>query len=189
MLYNLDMKLTEKTIKEKLVFEGKIISVQHDTVQLGVTNQTAFRELITHPGAVCVGAMTQDKKFVMVKQFRYGPKAVFLEFVAGKKEENEDPLTTVQRELEEETGYQAKTWIDLGYAYSSPALFDEKIHLYFACDLVMTKPHLDDGEFLEVVEMTLDDIIELIETNQLHDMKTIAMAYRIKHYLNNQHKK
>src|SRR4051794_6629500 len=98
--------LEEKTIISKTVFEGKVIRLQVDDVQLPNGN-ISKREIVKHPGAVAIMAVTDENKMVFVRQFRKPLEKTILEIPAGKLEAGEDPLACAVRELEEETGYKA----------------------------------------------------------------------------------
>ena len=115
----------------------------------------------------------------MVQQYRYAQEAVGLEFIAGKKEPNEDPFLSIQRELLEEGGVIAHTWRDLGQSFPSPAYLNEKIHLYTAEDLELKAQNLDDEEVMILKEYALEEIISMIEQGEIQDLKTIALAYRL----------
>ena len=100
-------------------------------------------------------------------------------FPAGKLDHgNEDILSAAKRELEEETGYHAKTWKSLGFIYSTPAICSEKIYLFFATDLTAGKPHPDDGEFVEYLEIPKDKVFEMVKSGEIFDAKTIAALMR-----------
>lgn len=106
------MNFTEKTLNSKVVYDGKIITVLKDDVEVA-DGHKSFREVVKHSGGVVVLAIHEDK-IIFVKQFRYPMKEILLELPAGKLEKGEDPFLAGQRELEEETGYCADKWTDLG---------------------------------------------------------------------------
>lgn len=178
------MKLFEEKLKREIKYEGQLVDVYLDDVLIHETQQQAKREVVNHIGGVCVAAMTNENKFLMVRQYRYAQQEVGLEFIAGKKEPNEHPDISIQRELLEEGGATAKTWVDLGSSFPSPAYLNEEIHLYFAQNLEFVGQSLDEGEVIQLEQLTLDEIIQQIETNQIKDLKTIALAYRLQHELN-----
>ena len=97
-------KFEEKTIRTDHIFKGKIINLQVDDVILP-DGKSGKREIVKHPGAVAVIALTTDKKIVMVEQYRKAMDLSLIEIPAGKMEPGEDPIVTAARELEEETGY------------------------------------------------------------------------------------
>lgn len=169
-------ELNEPTIKSDTIFEGKIIKVQVDRVRLP-NGKTATRELVKHPGAVAVLPLTPDNRLVVVEQFRKPLEKVTVEIPAGKLDPGEDRLHCAKRELREETGYSADTWSHLVSFYTSPGFADEEIHLYIAEDLQPGQSQLDDDEFVNVREITLDEAWTLIETADICDAKTVAAIY------------
>ena len=107
------MNLFEKTTEKIYVYEGKIINVRRDKAELP-TGKPCVREVVEHNGGVCVAALTEKNELLFVRQFRYPYMEVVLELPAGKLEKGEDPFESGKRELEEETGYVAETYRDLG---------------------------------------------------------------------------
>lgn len=173
------MKYQEKTILSETMFEGNVFSVKKDVVTLSANNQQVPRELVVHNGGVCVAAKLNNGNYLLVSQYRYGIQDTSLEFVAGKLEINEDPQMAIKRELEEEAGYVANKWEYLGVIYPSPAYLSEKIHLYLAEDLTKTQTKLDENEFLEVVEFSLDQLKEMVKNNTIKDAKTLILISRL----------
>ena len=167
------MLYEEKTTKSEKIFEGKVVKLRVDTVELP-NKQYSKREIIEHSGGACVVALTDDKKVVLVRQYRKAVEDFLLEVPAGKLEYNEDPLECVRRELKEETGYQSKNIEFLCEFYPSPGYTSEKIYIYLARDLIKGRQDLDDGEYLEVEEIELEKIMDMIDTNEIIDGKTIT---------------
>lgn len=169
----------EKTIRTTDIFSGKIISVQVDDIQLP-NGKEAKRELVKHPGAVAVIALTNEGEMIFVKQYRKPLERTLIEIPAGKIEPNEEPYVTAVRELEEETGF---TTDDLQFVTSfatSPGFADEIIHLYFTDNLIQldNPPPGDEDEFVELITMPLTEAIEALENNHLFDVKTMfAIQY------------
>ena len=143
----------------------------------------AARGGLGHPGAVAVVAMDADGRVPMVRQFRYPFHKVLLEIPAGKMDPGEDPLTSVKRELSEETGISAENWVSLGDFYSSCAILDEVIHLYLATGLTCAETHPDSDEFLEIVEYPLDELVRMVMDQEISDGKTQAALLKAKFYL------
>lgn len=169
----------EKEIESETFFSGYVYTAKKFKVQLP-DGKICPREVVLHNGGCCIAALRDDGKFLMVRQYRFAVKEELLEFPAGKIEKHEQAKTCAVRELEEECGYQAKTVIDMGYIYPTCGYSSERIYLYFAKDLVKTEQHLDDGENLSVVYLSLEEIVNLIEQGKIHDAKTVALAYKIK---------
>lgn len=170
------MEFMEKTINSELIFNGRVVKLYKDSVELS-TGQKTFREVVKHSGGVVILAFKGDK-ILLVKQFRYPMKEVMLELPAGKLEQGEDPFEAAKRELEEETGYCANKLTDLGYVYTSPGYSDEKLYLYKAEDLEFTHCHPDEGEIIQAFEYKYDDVLKMIDNGQINDAKTLCALLR-----------
>ncbi|MBU5263117.1 NUDIX hydrolase [Bacillus atrophaeus] len=171
--------LEEKTIEKEKLFSGKIIDLYVEDVELP-NGKTSKREIVKHPGAVAVLAVTDSNKIILVNQYRKPLERTIVEIPAGKLEKGEEPEYTALRELEEETGYTAKKLTKITAFYTSPGFADEIVHLFLAEDLSVLeeKRELDDDEFVEVMEVTLEDALKLVETREVYDAKT---AYAIQY--------
>ncbi|MEK4973091.1 NUDIX hydrolase [Niallia sp. FSL R7-0648] len=166
--------LEEKTLKTEHIYSGRIIQVQVDEVELP-NGKTSTRELVKHPGAVAVIAITDDNKLVMVEQYRKPLEKVIVEIPAGKLEKGEEPALCARRELEEETGYECESLELVSSFYTSPGFADEIIHVYVAKGLKQKEnaAGLDEDEFVNVLEITLDEALEFIKEKRIFDAKTI----------------
>ena len=165
------MKLFEKTLTSETKFEGRIIKVLRDTVELE-NGKTSAREVVCHNGGVCVAALTEQNEVLLVRQFRYPYKEVLLELPAGKLEKGEDPFEAVKREQMEETGTAGENYISLGNLYPSPGYCSEIIRIW-ACRVAQKgEMHLDEDEFLEVERIPLDKAVEMVLNNEIPDSKT-----------------
>ncbi|OIR15622.1 ADP-ribose pyrophosphatase [mine drainage metagenome] len=167
------MDLTEKQLDSQVMYDGGFIEVLKDTVLLPDGSKST-REYITHPGAVAMLAMLDNGNLVMERQFRYPLHREFIELPAGKIDDGEDILVTAQRELLEETGYVAREWIHLTTAWPCIGYSDERMEYFLARGLKHVGSKLDDGEFLEVFELSLNDAIEWIRLGKITDSKTIV---------------
>ena len=176
------MVLKEKTITSEIKFEGKIVKARVENVELE-NGQKAYREFVDHPGGVGVVAITPDKKMLMVKQFRKAIEDETVEIPAGKLESGEDPLVCGIRELEEETGYKAKEFIALGFIYPSPGFTNERTYIYLAKDLYKGTVNPDEDEFLDILEMPIEEIHSMIIENKINDAKTVAGFYKAMEYI------
>lgn len=165
------MKLYEKTLESKEIFNGRVIRVTHDKVELEDGNE-AMREVVGHPGGVCVVALTENDEILFVRQFRYPYKEVLLEIPAGKLEKGQNPLENGKRELLEETGAIGKEYITLGKLYPSPGYCGEIIHLYFCKVDHYEQQKLDEDEFLSVEKIPLSKAVEMVLNNEIPDAKT-----------------
>jgi ADP-ribose pyrophosphatase len=169
-------RLEEKTIKSQTIYEGNIIRLQLDQVVLP-DGRTSRREIVKHPGAVAVVAITDEKKLVLVRQFRKPLEKTILEIPAGKLEPGEDPRACAFRELEEETGYRAEEMTPLVSFYTSPGFADEIMHLFVANGLRKGEAQPDQDEFVELVELTLPEAWQRIADGEICDAKTVAAVY------------
>lgn len=174
--------LTEKQISSRTVFSGRIMDVHLDDIELP-NGHPATREYITHWGAVCVVAVTDDNKVIMEHQYRYPMKRVMCEIPAGKLDSpEEDPLTAAKRELEEETGITADKWESLGRFAAAPAYSEENLFMFLATGLHYGERHLDEEEFLNVYEEALDKLVSDIMEGKIQDGKTqtaVLKAYMV----------
>lgn len=172
-------RLEEKTLSSEPIFSGKIIRLQVDEVELP-NGKLAKREIVKHPGAVAIIPMTDDNKIVMVEQYRAPLERVIIEIPAGKLEEGEEPKDTAIRELEEETGYECESLEWLISFYTSPGFADEIIHLYIARGLSKKEnaADLDEDEFVNIHEVSLEEAVQLIGEQKIYDAKTAyAISY------------
>lgn len=165
------MHLEEKTLNSELKFKGGILEFYQDTVLLE-NEKTASRDVIRHPGGVCVVAVNEKREVYFVKQFRYPHKKVLLEIPAGKLEWGENPLECGMRELREEAGFTADEFISLGCLYPTPAYDTEIIYMYLAKGLHKAEQDLDDDEFLDVLTIPLDEAVKMVMNNEIEDAKT-----------------
>ena len=165
------MELFEKTLSSQNVFDGTVLHITLDEVELP-DGEKSKREVVNHQGGVAVAALDDDNNLFFVKQFRYPFKEVVLELPAGKLEKGSTPLENGKRELLEETGAQGYSYISLGQVYPSPGYTSEIIHLY-ACKVQSEgESRPDDGEFLNVEKIPLNKAVEMVLNNQIPDSKT-----------------
>jgi len=172
-------KYEEKTVNTKPIFKGRILDVRVDEVLLP-NGKTSTRELIKHPGAVAIIMVTDDKKIVLVEQYRKPMEKPLVEIPAGKLDEGEEPLACAMREMEEETGYECESMDKLISLYTSPGFADEIIHIYVAKGLKKKEnaKGLDEDEFVDLMEVTLEEALELVKEERIQDAKT---AYAIQY--------
>lgn len=172
-----DSELIEKKISSEDIFSGNIVHLFKDTVELS-NGTTATREYVKHPGAVCIVPLTDDWNVIAERQFRYPHNKIIYEIPAGKIDMGENPLNAAKRELSEETGYKAKDFIYLGELYTSPAILDEIIYMYAATGLTKEEQHTDDDEFIDIIEISLENMVKLIMDGKIPDAKTQAAVLR-----------
>lgn len=169
---SLDASLVEKRLNGEQVFDGRLLDVRRDTVSLP-NGRTATREYIVHPGAVAIVPLTDDGRLVMERQYRYPVGQVLLEFPAGKLDPGESIQACAQRELAEETGYRAREWARAGLLHNAPAYATEIIELWFARGLEPGPRSLDEGEFIDVTVLSLDELDQAAGSGRVTDAKTL----------------
>jgi len=167
-----ETRLTETRISGEVAYDGKFLKVERDLIQLPDGKQT-HREFIRHPGAVVIIPLLDDGRVLMERQFRYPNAQEFIEFPAGKIDPGEDWLECAKRELKEETGYTATDWQFVCTIHNAIAYSDEHLELYLARGLTAGEAKLDDGEFLECFTVTVPELLDLVRTGQITDVKTI----------------
>jgi ADP-ribose pyrophosphatase len=176
MTHDDDSHLVESKLASETVFSGRLLEVRRDTVRLPDGGQ-ATREFVVHPGAVLVVPVLDDGRLVLERQFRYPVGRVMLEFPAGKIDLGETPLATAQRELTEEAGYAATSWKKLGTLHPEIGYSTEFIDLYEARGLAFVGARLDEGEFLDIVAMTEDELLLTYDCGGFTDAKSIAALF------------
>lgn len=171
-----DAHLVETKMASETVFSGKLLVVHRDTVKLP-DGKPATREYVEHPGAALVVPVLDDGRLVLERQYRYPVRRVMLEFPAGKIDAGEKSLATAQRELEEEAGYIAATWQSLGTVHPEIGYSTEFIDVFEATGLTHVGQKLDDGEFLEIVTMTEDELLFTYDCGGFTDGKSLAAFF------------
>lgn len=162
----------EKLLERRAAYEGRMLHVYSDRVEIGGRETT--REVVLHPGACAILPVTEKKEILFVRQYRYAAEETLLEIPAGKIDPGEAPDVCAARELTEETGFRAERLRKLGAVFTTPGFCNEKIHLYLADRLVPAHQHLDTDEFLDVVKIPLDEALAMIRNGEISDAKTLA---------------
>ncbi len=180
--------LEEKFISREEIFDGKVLKVVKDKVLLP-NGEEAYRELCLHIGAVAIIPLLPDGRVIMERQYRYAHGRVFFEIPAGKLDRaDEDPLEAAKRELREETGAVAERITYLGRIDTTPALINERIHLYLAEGLTFGERELDDDEFLEVEAVPLEELVDMVMRGQIMDSKTQIAVLKLWNIMSNKPK-
>ena len=169
------MNFEEKKLNSETVYKGKILTLNVDEVELPDKSRS-FREYVRHSGGAAV-LLVKDNSVLLVKQFRYAYGKELYEVPAGKLNYGENSETAAARELEEETGYRAKL-VKMLDIYPSPGYTDEIIRIYFAESFDYTAQKLDEGEFLKCEFIALDKVLNMIETGEICDGKTVSAVYK-----------
>jgi len=175
--------LTESQIDSEVVFQGRLLQVRRDRVNLPDGNE-GVREYIVHPGAVVIIAQLDNGRLLFERQFRYPVGRVFLELPAGKIDPGEDIAATARRELLEETGYTAREWHHLGVMHPCIGYSSERIEIFLARGLESQgDQHLDAGEFLEIFELSVAEAAAAVLAGEMTDAKTITALYWAERFL------
>ena len=173
--------MIEKQLSSKILHKGRFLDFIEDQVEIENSGGiVAPRQYFSHPGGVCVIPILYKDYIVMVRQFRTPVGEVIYEFPAGKRDKGEAPLETAVRELKEETGFTAKTWLDRGFIYPSPGYCTEKLYLYQAEDLASGTDNPDEGEILEIEIMKIAKAFEMVKTGHILDAKTICGLFYLR---------
>ena len=167
------MDYTEKAVRHVNRYEGIIVDVTADMVKLP-NGELTLREVVHHPGGVCVAAVDDEGRVAVVRQFRYPFAEHLLELPAGKLEKGKEPLPAAMRELSEETGLEADHWQDLGVVYTSPGFSTEALYLYLATGLHQGEAHPDPNEFLDVDKVPLRSLVRQVMDGSIPDAKTVV---------------
>jgi len=173
----------EKTMKTEKIYEGKILSLRIDTVELP-DKKYSKREIIEHPGAVAIVPITEEGEVVFVKQFRKAVESVLLEIPAGKLEVGEEPLNCAIRELKEETGYTSNDLKCIAEFYTSPGFSNEKLYLFLAKGIEAGESEPECDEYIDILKIKVEKLLEMINSGEIVDSKTLIGILMAKDYLN-----
>ncbi|NLJ77799.1 MAG: NUDIX hydrolase [Tissierellia bacterium] len=176
------MDYQEKTMKTEKIYEGKIVNLRIDTVELP-DKKYSKREIVEHPGSVGIIPITDDGHMILVKQFRKPIEKTILEIPAGKIEINEEPRETAKRELIEETGYSSNNLEFVLEFYTSPGFSNEKMYLFLATDLSKGEACPEYGEYIEVEKIKIDTLMDRIGKGEISDSKTIISILFCQKYI------
>lgn len=168
-----EYSLKETRISSEQVYDGKLLQVYVDEVTLP-DGSTSTRDWIKHPGACAVVPVFNDGTIMLLKQFRYPPRKVFIEVPAGKIDPGESALNTAKRELTEESGIECSNIVHTGLFYPAIGYADEVIHIYAAWGLKQKKKKSDEDEFLINHRVSFSRALKMIETGEITDGKTIC---------------
>ena len=173
------MAHSEKTLDSRMIFDGKVIRVTLDRVELE-NGETSMREVVHHHGGACIMPVTDNDEIYMVRQFRYALGEEMWELPAGKLEAGEDPFEAAKRELTEECGVYADEYIPLGQIYPTVGYDTEIIYIWAARGLHPAAMHLDADEFLTPERIPLAQAYEMVLSGEIKDAKTVAGILKFK---------
>ncbi|RVU54952.1 NUDIX hydrolase [Anaerosphaera multitolerans] len=167
------MEKTERTMKSEKIYEGRIVSLKVETVELP-DRMYSKREIVEHDPASAIVALMENDDVILIKQYRKAVDKILYEIPAGILEKNESPKECAVRELREETGFIAK---DIEYIiefYPSPGFCTEKIYVFLARGLEKSEKDLDEDEFIDCEIVPFDKVLKMIELGEIVDGKTIS---------------
>ncbi len=175
--------LMESCVHSQLVYDGKVVHLYVDEVALP-DGSRGVREYVKHIGAVAVLPLTEEGEVICVQQYRYAHGVVMTEIPAGKLDSREeDHVEAALRELREETGAGCQRLTYLGLFRSTPAILDEKIDLYLAEGLTYGEQDLDEDEFLNVVRIPLQTLVDEVMAGKIADGKTQVAVLKVNELL------
>jgi ADP-ribose pyrophosphatase len=167
-----------KILNREIVFDGNHIQVRVDRV-IEPAGHEATREIVVHPGAVCIVARPNDSEVLLVRQYRHSTGRELLEIPAGGLDPGEDPLDAARRELEEETGYHAANIVERARFWTTPGFTTEYMWLYEATELTRTQIDPDEDEVIEVDVVKVADALRMIDDGRIQDAKSILGLLRV----------
>lgn len=171
----------EKTLSSQVIYEGRIVNLRREVVELA-NGETSEREIIDHEPAVVILPVQSKDEIYLIRQYRKPFEETLIEAPAGMVNPGEDFLIAAQRELREETGLQAATWISVGQAYPAPGFCNEALILYLAFDLTHGDTEFDHDENIELLKVSLDEMAEWVQQGTIKDAKTQLLYYRLRDY-------
>lgn len=166
------MFFEEKTISTERIYEGAILNLRRDKVTIH-SGGTSYREIVEHNGGAVAVPVTADGKVVMVRQYRKAFEQPMLELPAGKIEKGEDPLGTIIRELQEETGYTAGKIEFLTSFYPSVGYTNEVLYIYIATELTPGATNYDEHEAMDILEVDFEEAHNMVVSGEIRDAKTM----------------
>ena len=167
-----------KLLSRRIAYKGSHIQVREDRV-IEPAGYEALREIVVHPGAVCIVARPSPDEVILIRQYRHAAGQELLEIPAGTLHDGENPLECAFRELEEETGYHASVMTERARFWTTPGFTTEFMHLYEASDLVKTQIHPDEDEVIEVEIVSCAEALQLIDNGSIQDAKSILGLLRV----------
>lgn len=163
------------------LYQGRLFSLRRERLEF--EDHTYDWDVVIHPGAVAAVPVKKNGQLILIQQWRRAIGQIIYEIPAGVLEKGEAPLNAIDRELQEEIGYKSKTITPLGGFYSTPGFCTEYIHLFVAQDLTPSSLPGDLHEAIDIVEMSLEEALRLIDSGQIVDMKTIASLLRYQRWV------
>jgi ADP-ribose pyrophosphatase len=167
-----------KVLKQEIVFNGSHVKLRVDRV-IEPSGHEATREIVVHPGAVCIVARPTDSEVILIRQYRHSTGGELLEIPAGGLDPGEAPLDAARRELEEETGFLAANVVERGSFWTTPGFTTEYMWLFEATGLTKTQTNPDEDEVIETEVVKVADALRMIEDGRIQDAKSILGLLRV----------
>ncbi|MBM3199235.1 MAG: NUDIX hydrolase [Chlamydiae bacterium] len=169
------------TKKQSLIHQGRIVGLYQDTLLLPTKGSSTF-DLVKHPGAVAILPINEEGKLLLIRQWRRAVQEILVEIPAGTLELGEEPLSCAERELREETGFQAKSLSCLGGFYTVPGFCNEYIHLFLATHLTYAPLIAEDTDDIDLFPCTWEEALHLVVTGKIRDSKTLTALFLYREY-------
>jgi len=167
-----------KILNQDVVFKGRVVELRVDRV-IEPGGHDVTREVVVHPGAVCIVARPTPDQVILIRQYRHCAGGVLFEIPAGGLNDSEDPREAAIRELEEETGYRAKEVIERARFWTTPGFTTEYMYLFEATGLTRTQINPDDDEVIEVDIVSNKEALGMIDQGRIQDAKSILGLLRV----------
>lgn len=162
-----------KVLNSQMLYKGSVFGVRRDEV-LEPSGVRAVREVITHPGSVVVLPVLDDRRILLIQQYRYAAKQYLWELVAGRIDEGESVKKAAARELKEETGYRAKRFSLLLDLFPTPGFLEERMYILLAQGLTAGQAEPEEDEKILSRAFTPKELKQMIQRRTLRDAKSIA---------------
>lgn len=171
-----------QTLRSETIYSGKVFKVRVDHIQLD-SGKVLKLDIVQHNGAVVIVPLDQEGNIWFVDQYRHAAGEVLLELPAGTLEDQEDPLSSAQRELREEIGMAAEVFTHLGEFYIAPGYSTEYLYIYLAEKLTPDPLPLDEDEMIRVVKAPIEEVFQWVKEKKIRDAKTLAALLLAEPYL------
>ncbi len=159
--------------KRKLLCKSHFLTFYQESIPL--ENKEILFDFIEHPGAVGILPIQDNGNLLFIRQWRRATNTILLEIPAGRLEQEETPEKCADRELREETGFQAGRLTRLGGIYTAPGFCNEFVHLFIGEDLSSNPLWADDTDHIDLVSLSLKEVLFLAKSGKITDAKTLAI--------------
>ena len=167
-----------KILSSRIAYKGGHIEVREDRV-IEPAGHECSREIVVHPGAVCIVARTTPDDVILIRKYRHATGSELVEIPAGTLHAGEDPRECAIRELEEEAGYRASSMVERARFWTTPGFTTEMMYLYEATGLTKTQINPDEDEVIEVDIVSRSKALQMIDDGRIQDAKSILGLLRV----------